>query len=113
MAVVKEHLTERILISIGIAIFGALTYVFNRLEYSYRNMLPFSTIETASRFLNALFSGLVFGLAILFYGEVMSLQISNYNLWLAVALGSISGGAGLNRLTANLIKLFSLSFLKR
>lgn len=106
--VVKDQLTERYLVAACIAIFGAVTYVFNRIAYARTWSIIMTNVEISSRLLNAIFSGLMFGLLVLAYGEIIGHPISNVFLWLAVGFGSVSGGAGLKQLGAAVQKLLVL-----
>ncbi len=94
----KEFTFENIVLTICIAIFGAVVNVVNNIARARKLAQNWTKLDALTYLVTSLFSGLVFGLLAIFLGEVLDIKITTTQLWLSVAIGTVMGWDGLTKL---------------
>jgi len=96
----REYLTERLIASMVIGVFGAMVHTSNHcLKARRAGKSQCGYLEIGSLSLTSMFSGMVFGLMALLISD------NHLHLYLAVATGSFLGLSGLNKVTDVLITI--------
>lgn len=114
MKKMKTQMGTSMIVAAVIGVFGAFVHVAN--QYTKMRKAdpdePFRWVDAFALFITALFSGLVFGLLTMLFGEVTDSPVSQIQLWLAVAIGSVAGWAGLIKVANKATDLLIFAFKK-